>query len=78
MMIRHVYVCLGVAGPEDPPHATIIRQMPVKDRIKDKLKPKFELFCKTTYFSPSVDPFAEVFLVASYLLAKNSYSDTYF
>ena len=32
MMIRHVYVCLQVVGPEDPP---IICQRAMADRIKN-------------------------------------------
>ena len=34
MMIRHVYVCLWVAGPVAPPHAAIICQRAMADRIK--------------------------------------------
>ena len=35
MMIRHVYVCLRLAGPEDPPppHAVIMCQNPMADRV---------------------------------------------
>ena len=34
MMIRHVYVRLRFAGPEDPPHATIMCQRLMADRVK--------------------------------------------
>ena len=35
MMIRHVYVCLRLVGPEEtpPPHVVIMCQNPMADRV---------------------------------------------
>ena len=38
IMIRHVYIHLRLAGPEDPPHAAIMCQKPMADRVKIKNK----------------------------------------